>query len=608
MGVIDQIRDRLDIVDLIARYVPLTQAGSRFRARCPFHEERTPSFFVFPDQQRWRCFGGCATGGDAFNFVMKVENLEFRDALSFLARMTGLELVPKNTAETGEPLSPINHEAAKFFHDALLNDPEAESARSYLVSRGVTRESVELFMLGYSPQKNGALRSHLKLLGFGDKVINESGLFTKGPDGASRELFFGRLQFPIFDAYGNIVGFGGRTLTNSNPKYLNTPKTPIFDKSSLLYGMHIAKSEIATQGTGVVVEGYMDVLTANQYGFRNVVACMGTALTQQQVNHLTGICKDVVLALDSDAAGQEATLRSLETSWKVFNPPGSSTSPNGFSNYRRVSRKIDLRIAVLPRGLDPDDLIREDPDRWSAAVSESTDLVEFLFDVLPPRYDLTTSEGKLQLTERFAHLLLAIESPSSQDKFLERLERLLGVDRTTLEDVLGLTQRALLRNRRSNDKPQTAVEGYLAPLLQAQHDPLEEYTLGLLLRGLDSEEKFTDISSDFFHRIENRELFTVWESCDTIGEIRAQIDQNLIEHLETLVSKFLPPLDSVQRKEALAHCTRRLEERYLRDLKSQEAILLSSVDEVGLDSTSMEDVLERNKRLRHLFQRQVKEN
>jgi len=528
--------------------------------------------------------------------------------LSFLARMTGLELVRKNTAENGLPLSPINHEAAKFFHDALLNYPEAESARSYLESRGVTRDSIELFMLGYSPQKNGALRSHLKLMGFEDNVVNESGLFTKASDGTNRELFFGRLQFPIFDPYGNIVGFGGRTLTNSNPKYLNTPKTSIFDKSSLLYGMHIAKDEIVSQGTGVVVEGYMDVLTANQYGFRNVVACMGTALTQQQVNHLTGICTDVVLALDSDVAGQEATLRSLETSWKVFNPPASSNSPHGLPSYRRVSKKINLRIAALPSGLDPDDLIRKDPVSWSETISQSSDLVEFLFDVLPPRYDLTTSEGKLQLTERFAHLLLSIENPSSQDKFLEKLEGLLEVDRTTLEDVLGLTQRALVRNKRSNGKIETQVEGYLAPLVQAQHDPLEEYTLVLLLRGLDIDEASINISPEFFQRIENRELFTVWESCDTIDEIRKKIDQTLVEHLETLVSKFLPPLDSVQRKEALAHCLRRLEERYLRDLKSQETILLSSAEETGLDPASMVDVLDRNKRLRRLFQKQGKEN
>jgi DNA primase len=445
------------------------------------------------------------------------------------------------------------------------------------------------------------------MLGFEDKIIDESGLFSKGSDGSRKELFYGRLQFPIFDPYGSIVGFGGRILTKGNPKYLNTPKTSIFDKSSLLYGMHIAKNEIILQGTGVVVEGYMDVLTANQHGFRNVVACMGTALTQQQVSHLTGICTDVVLALDPDRAGQEAILRSLETSWKVFNPPVLSSTTLGSPNYRRVSRQINLRIAVLPSGLDPDDLIRENPQQWSEAISQSSDLIEFLFDVLPSRYDLTTSEGKLQLVERFAPLILSIESPSSQDKILENLEHLLKVDRATLEDVLGLTHRALVRKRKPNGRIEDHVTGSLAPLLQVHHDPLEEYTLVLLLLGSDAKDEINKLSSEFFQRIENRELFTVWMSCDTIDEVKANLDQNLVDHLEALASKSLPPLDSVQRKEALAHCIRRLEERYLRDLKLQEGLLLSSSDETELGPLSMEGVLDRNRRLRNLFQRPIRE-
>lgn len=607
MGVIDEIRDRVDIVKLVSPYVELTQSGSRFRARCPFHTERTPSFFVFPEEQRWRCFGACASGGDAFNFVMRAENLMFPEALRFLARLVGLDIPRVKKREDGVPISPINQETAKFYHNELLNSPEGSKARTYLEGRGVTRQSIDLFLLGYSPQTKGILKSHLMLKGFENDAIAGSGLFTKRADGNSRELFLGRLQFPIFDENGSVVGFGGRSLTDGIPKYLNTPKTPIFDKSNLLYGMHIAKSEIINHGTGIVVEGYMDVLTANQHGFKNVVACMGTALTQQQVGQLTGICKDVVLALDPDVAGQEATLRSLETSWKVFQPPPSVNVNSIIPNFQRVSRKVNLRIALLPPGLDPDDLIRTSPERWTNVIKESPDIVEFLFDVLPPRYDLSTSEGKLRLAERFANLLLSIENPSSQDKFLERLEKILQVDRPTLENVLGLARRALVRSRTVNHGARGSELGYLAPLLRVQRDPLEEYTLALLFRDSNSKNESRDLSQDFFQRVENRELFTVWRSCSTMEQVRANLDENLIEQLDTLETIILPPLDLVQRKEALAHCSLRLEERYLRNLKSQEALsLASSTEEEGSEPVSMDDVLDRNKRLRYLFQRQIR--
>ena len=602
MAVIDEVKQRLDIVGTVSEYVSLTPAGRNFRAHCPFHTERTPSFYVFPERQTWRCFGACATGGDAFTFVMKADNLTFPEALRLLARRAGVALPSPRSQERLSPLHRINEAATSFYHEYLLLSSEGAEAIRYLEGRGISRDSIVAFTLGLAPQDWEGLKSHLAAAGYTEELMEQAGLVHRSPDGRTRDLFRGRLLFPIRDAAGHVVGLGGRTLDESTPKYLNTPKTPVFDKSRLLYGLHAATEAIRRENLGVIVEGYTDTVMAHQHGFHNVVASMGTALTEQQVGQLVGLASGFVLALDPDTAGQEATLRSLEASWKVFQPPLAQRRPGGAGPAYQEKPAVELRVALLPQGLDPAELIRQDPDGWTRAIEGAQELMDFLFELLPPRYDLTTSEGKLQLAERVGGLLLAEENPGLQDRYLEKLEVLLGVPRRTLDETLGLSRRALLQTSGRRTRRTASVQGYVAPFTQAAHDPLEEYTLALLLQDPSLQDQCGDLSAELFQRAENRELFTEWQTCSTMGRLKEVVDVSLREHLDTLATRVLPPLDGTQREEALAQCLRRLEERSLRELKAQEGVLFGSSEAALEDEEdALEGILERNRRLRELF-------
>ena len=317
MSVVDDIKNRLDIVETVSGYVPLQKSGRYFKAPCPFHTEKTPSFTVNPERQGWHCFGACATGGDVFSFVMRMEGLDFGDALRLLADKTGVPLTSRRDGDKNDVLHHINRVAARFYRDVLAS-AEGRDAGSYLEQRGVDDKTASTFELGMSPSGWEELKSHLVGLGFAERQAVEAGLLHRAEAGSPRAFFHGRLMFPIHNRRGEVAGFGARALDDSMPKYINTPSTPIFDKRSILYGLHLASEAIRDEGTGIVVEGYMDAMAAHQYDYTNVVASMGTALTDQQVSQLKSSAKTFVLALDPDAAGQEATRRGLESSWRMF--------------------------------------------------------------------------------------------------------------------------------------------------------------------------------------------------------------------------------------------------------------------------------------------------
>ncbi|MBI2936377.1 MAG: DNA primase, partial [Chloroflexi bacterium] len=480
MALLDEVKLRLVIVEVVSHYVPLEQAGRNFKAHCPFHTERTPSFFVFPERQTWRCFGACASGGDALGFVMRAEGLGFGDALRLLAQRLGVKAPQGATATRENPLYEVNGQAASFYHQYLLTGPDADHARRFLEQRGVTENSLREFRLGLSPAGWDVLKKHLLSRGFSEALMLQAGLIHRAEDGRTRDLFRGRLMFPICEPQEKVAGFGGRSLDGSEPKYLNSPKTPIFDKGRLLYGLPLASDAIRLAAEAIVVEGYIDVVIAHQEGFRNVVASMGTALTDQQVGLLRGSAPSCVLALDPDTAGQEATFHSLEASWKVFSRPSHGYgTPGGTTVYERPS-SVALKIAALPPGKDPDDLIRESRTLWETVIKGSTPLLEFLFFTLPTRYDLSTPQGKLQLAERLGALVIMVESSGEQDHYLQLLEQLLGVSRRDLSEVLGLARQRLLQRGKRPHPPK--VEMAVTPFIQTLGDPLESYTLALLLQ------------------------------------------------------------------------------------------------------------------------------
>ncbi|MEZ4624008.1 MAG: DNA primase [Thermomicrobiales bacterium] len=314
---VSEIRERLDIVELVNGYTPLKKAGRSFKGLCPFHQEKTPSFVVFPDSQNFHCFG-CGKGGDLFTFYMEIERVDFREALRELARRAGVELENTpgsnpNRTSGGNGLLAALDLAATFFHDVLRNHAAGELGRRLASERGLDDRTIERFRLGFAPNSWDALVETAGVEGFDQGIAIEAGLAQERDSGGAYDRFRNRFIFPISNRDGKIVGFGARAIGDDQPKYLNSPQTPLFDKSSLLYALDLAKETIRQDDRAIVVEGYMDAIAAHQFGHANVVAAMGTALTESQVNQLKRFSKRIVLALDADAAGQMATLRSLES-------------------------------------------------------------------------------------------------------------------------------------------------------------------------------------------------------------------------------------------------------------------------------------------------------
>ena len=345
MESIDLIKQRLDIIDIASDYLKLTKAGSNHKALCPFHTEKTPSFIINPERQTWHCFGACGVGGDVIELVIKIEKINFSEALKILAQRAGVQLNNNSGPDKNSRLYEINFEACEFYK-AQLELPEGKKAKEYIDKRGINDEASETFEFGFSPNTNSNLVSKLTSIGFKEIEIIKSGLAIKRENNQVRDFFYGRLMIPIKNSNGRVIGFGARVLDDSNPKYINTPSTPIFDKKSALFGLSVASKAIRDDNSVVVMEGYLDVITAHQFGFKNVVASMGTALTANQVGSLKSRTNNFVLAMDSDSAGREAVLRSLRNTYRVFE--------------RQLGEKseVNLSVVLIPSGKDPDTQIR----------------------------------------------------------------------------------------------------------------------------------------------------------------------------------------------------------------------------------------------------------
>lgn len=378
MSTTDEIKSRIDIVNYIQQYVPLKKAGRYYKAPCPFHGERTPSFVVDADRQSWRCFGACAEGGDIFSFAMKHHGWSFTEALNALADQAGVEVRQRSPEDKArddqlEKLQGLLSTTADVYYKHLLegDTDEAKFARTYAFEkRGLSRETIDKFGIGLAPAGWGHMLDYLVNLGYSEDEVIAAGVAVKNDRGNVYDRFRNRLVIPIRDARGKVVGFGGRVLDpNDEPKYLNSPQSAVFDKSRLLFGFDLARDAIRKDETAVIVEGYMDVIQAHQAGFPNVVAQMGTAMTETQLKILAPrYAKKIVLALDSDAAGQSATRRSLETA--------RQTLAADFTG----KLSIDIRILQIPNAKDPDDLLREEPERWQTLVDNAIPVADYVIE------------------------------------------------------------------------------------------------------------------------------------------------------------------------------------------------------------------------------------
>lgn len=509
MNVTEEIKARLDIVDFIGQYVPLKKAGRNYKALCPFHSEKTPSFFVFPDTQHWRCFGACAEGGDIFTFVTKHEGLDFPQALRLLAERAGVELVsptPQQAQirEAHERLRALLAEAAAFFHRQLLQAPNAAHARAYVEQRGLHEETVAQFRLGYAPDSWDATMNFLLGRGFARQDLIDGGLLVLKDDGSAYDRFRGRLMIPICDVQGEVVGFGARALSaDAEPKYLNSPQTPIFDKSRLLFGLSQARRAIRESETAVIVEGYMDVMQAHQAGFFNVIAQMGTALTEPQLRLLARYARRLILALDPDTAGQMATERGREVVERVSKVAALQAGEEGVWGFDTAEREyharltaefdargmityesrlgFDIRVLTLPEGKDPDDLIREAPQEWAALLEQALPIVEYVIQRTISSQNLDDPKVKSGIARQIVPLIEGIADRVERDHYRQRLARLLKVSEEALFPGRITAGRRAPSSRSPSREEPLAQES--APLLfTPPTHPRETFCLTALIR------------------------------------------------------------------------------------------------------------------------------
>ena len=512
----EEIKQRLDIVDVISETVNLQRAGRNFKALCPFHPEKTPSFFVFPDRQSWHCFGACSTGGDIFAFVMRRHDVDFSGALRLLAERAGITLRQKSSTagkRQKERLWLANEAAVTFFQHALLNTQAGEPALNYLAMRGIDRETSQDFQLGYGPDSWDALREHLKGRGFSEAELLQAGLLVESEHGLY-DRFRNRVIVPIRDEQGRVAGFGSRSLPaakqgppeggaeaagdDDSPKYINTPQTPIFDKGAILYGLDRAKEHIRRSDLAVIVEGYMDVIAAHQHENGNVVASMGTALTERQVSLLRQLTENFVLAFDPDEAGRLASERGTQVAYEL----GAT-----------------IRVLRLPPGQDPDEIIRRSPETWRRLVAEARPLL-------------------------------------------------------MMEPAEGTARPAAAQPIRSASRPGGAAAEENAIDLGRR----EEVCLALLIRHPELRQQGLELADDSFLMTQNSQIFQAWRAAAEAETLKERLPAELHPHLEHILSKNLAPY-AAQAEKVLSSCIRQIKRRKLKEAKTATSHTIAEMEQ-----------------------------
>jgi DNA primase len=407
---VEEVKLKTDIVSLIGEYIPLKKAGKNYRALCPFHSEKTPSFMVSAELQMYKCFG-CGEGGDAFTFLQRYEGMDFAEALRFLADRAGVELVSFKPSEEGgkETLFQMNSLVSKFYHYILLNHPSAKVALAYLLKdRGLKMETIKTFQLGYSPDASGILNKFLiEKKKFHPKEIERSGLFVF-KNGRVLDRFGGRIIFPLYDHRGNIAGFAGRVLPHEKilAKYINSPETPVYHKSNLLYGLNLTKQDIKKEGEANIVEGELDMISSWQAGVTNTVAIKGSALTEEQVRLLWRFTKNLTMALDADIAGDAAARRGIVIAQR---------------------QGLEVKVARLGKFKDPDDAARTSPGEYRKILEQAVGVWDYIIASIFSKADAKTGQGKARISKEIIPVLTSIPDKIVQAHYVEVVARRLGV-------------------------------------------------------------------------------------------------------------------------------------------------------------------------------------
>lgn len=405
---VEEIKKRLDIAEIVRGYMKIEKSGSNLRGLCPFHREKTPSFFVSPSRQLWRCFG-CSLGGDMFTFIQEIEGVEFKEALKLLAEKAGVELRsydPRVRSEKAR-LYEVCERACQFFERQLKSPSCGDEAKEYLLGRGINEKSIEKFRIGFAPHTRNGLFEFLRTQGYSPAEIFKAGVSIQAPDSSQYDRFRGRIMFPISDINAQVIGFGGRVFFAKNEvpdpklaKYINTPQTPLYDKSRTLYGLDMAKVAIRAHDSCVLVEGYTDVIMAHQGGAGNVAAVSGTALTEQQLDIIRRYTENLHILFDMDIAGDSATKRGIDIAQR-----------KGFN----------ISVITLPEGKDPAEIIQKNMKAWQKAIAKPLSIGEFYFQNAFSRFDKTTPEGMRHIANSILPAIKQMPSEIQQSFWVQKL-------------------------------------------------------------------------------------------------------------------------------------------------------------------------------------------
>ncbi len=503
---IQELKSRCSIADVISSYVTLKKSGRTLMGLCPFHNEKSPSFSVSPENGFYHCFG-CGVGGDVISFIRRIENLDYVEAVRFLAQRAGLSVPEENYNEGLAALKTriyeANREAARFYHKQLYS-PEGQEALEYLRGRGLTEKTIIHFGLGYSPKSRFELVNHLRNKGFSGAELIQANLANESKRGYPFDRFSDRVMFPIIDLRGNVIGFGGRIMSDIKPKYLNTSETPVFNKSRNLFALRFAKNK--ANGQLILVEGYMDVIALHQAGFENTVATLGTALTQEQATIIKRYCDEVVICYDADEAGQKATARAIS----ILRPTG-----------------LNIKILTVPNGKDPDEFIRsygsQGAGRFRLLLEKTGNDIDYRLLSLQGRYNTENTEQRVEFLTEAAKLLASLDNSIERDVYISRLSEEYNISRSALEQQIN---RFLRRDSKAAAQDR---QRRLRTELSAQNDRVntekryklraaaaEEALIALIMTNIDiAPEIFRTLSPDTFITAFDRKIYqTLKERAD----------------------------------------------------------------------------------------------
>ena len=497
---LEELRSRVDIESVISPYVNLRRRGKNLVGLCPFHNEKTPSFTVYPENDSFYCFG-CGVGGDVITFVRRIENLDYLEAVRMLVDRAGMALpedgFDDSMAKQRTAVLEANRAAAKFFHAELMSERGRE-ALDYFLGRGLTIETIRHFGLGYAPDDWRALKNHLNQKGFDDTLLESANLLRRSEKNGKvnyYDNFRNRIMFPIIDPRGNVIAFGGRVMDDSKPKYINTSDTLVYKKSNGVFALNFAKN--GNDGKLIVAEGYMDVIALHQAGFTNAVACLGTALTKEQANLLSRYAKEVLISYDSDEAGQKATARAIN----IFSSTG-----------------LEVRVLRLSGGKDPDEIIRKyGAQRFRDIIEGAANDTEYRILRAREGIDISSDDGKLKFLSLAADILAELSSPIEVDIYASRLARELDVDKIALTAQVKYRRENFVRRRkaeREREQQRMLMNGVSSKNPERSANlraaKAEETIIASLMRNPDFYQKLKDeISPDDFVTALNRRIFTV---------------------------------------------------------------------------------------------------